>query len=107
MFQTIFLQAAQQGGWSTLLLFGGMFVIMYFFMIRPTMQRQKKEKLFQSDIKKGDNVVTTSGIHGRIGEMYDDHIILETGAGKIKMERTSISKELTVARYKTAVEEKA
>lgn len=101
MLQTIFLQAGE-GGWSTLVLFGGMFVIMYFFMIRPTMQRQKKEKLFQRDIKKGDNVVTTSGIHGRIGEMYDDHIILETGAGKIKMERTAISKDLTVARYKSA-----
>ena len=70
-------------------------------MIRPTMQRQKKEKLFQDEVKVGDQVVTTSGIHGRIGQLSDDHFILETGAGKIKMERTAISKELTTARYKT------
>ncbi len=100
---SIFLQAAGEGGgWGTLLLFGGMFIIMYFFMIRPTMQRQKKERLFQDEVKVGDQVVTTSGIHGRIGQLADDHLILETGAGKIKMERSAISKELTIARYKTA-----
>ena len=100
MIQTIFLQAgAQGGGMQMILMFGGMFVIMYFFMIRPQQKKAKQEKLFQTDIKRGDQVVTTSGIHGKINEIYDDAVIIETGAGKIKFEKAAISRELTAARY--------
>ena len=100
MIQTIFLQAgAQGGGMSMILMFGGMFVIMYFFMIRPQQKKAKQEKLFQTDIKRGDQVVTTSGIHGKINEIYDDTLVIETGAGKIKFEKAAISRELTAARY--------
>lgn len=100
MIQTIFLQAGPQGGgMSMLLMFGGMFVIMYFFMIRPQQKKAKQEKVFQAEIKRGDLVVTTSGIHGKINEVYDDAIVIETGAGKIKFEKASISRELTAARY--------
>ena len=52
-----------------------------------------------TDIKRGDQVVTTSGIHGKINEIYDDAVIIETGAGKIKFEKAAISRELTAARY--------
>lgn len=100
MIQTIFLQAgAQGGGMSMLLMFGGMFVIMYFFMIRPQQKKAKQEKQFQTDIKRGDLVVTTSGIHGKINEIHDDAVVIETGAGKIKFEKAAISRELTAARY--------
>ncbi len=98
MIQTIFLQAAQ-GGTSMILMFGGMFVIMYFFMIRPQQKKAKQEKQFQTDIKRGDLVVTTSGIHGKINEIHDDAVVIETGAGKIKFEKAAISRELTAARY--------
>lgn len=104
MIQTIFLQAGAQGGMSMLLMFGGMFVIMYFFMIRPQQKKAKQEKQFQADIKRGDLVVTTSGIHGKINEIYDDAIVIETGAGKIKFERAALSKELTAARYGKATD---
>ena len=98
MIQTIFLQATQ-GGTSMILMFGGMFVIMYFFMIRPQQKKAKQEKQFQTDIKRGDLVVTTSGIHGKINEIHDDAVVIETGAGKIKFEKAAISRELTAARY--------
>ena len=113
---TVFLQApaAAPGGGSMMwILLIAMFAIMYFFMIRPQQKKAKQEKLFQTDIKRGDQVVTTSGIHGKINEIYDDTLVIETGAGKIKFEKAAISRELTAARYakttdkvEKAVEEK-
>lgn len=99
MIQTIFLQAAQGGGMMSILMLGGMFLIMYFFMIRPQQKKAKEEKAFQGELKRGAQVVTTSGIHGKINEIYDDVVIIETGAGKIRFEKAAISRELTTARY--------
>ena len=72
-----------------------MFVVIYFFMIRPQMKRQKAEKKFGSELKKGDKVVTKSGIHGKIIDLKDDSCIIETMAGKIKFERSAISMEMS------------
>lgn len=96
MLQTMILQA-DAGGLMQMLPFVAMLGVLYFFMIRPQMARQKKEKLFRAEIKKGTKVVTTSGIHGRIVEINDKNntVVIETGAGKIRFERTAISMELT------------
>lgn len=73
-----------------------MFVVVYFFMIRPSMQRQKKEKRFAEALKKGDKVITKSGLHGKILELNDDGtVILESGAGKMKFERSALSMEMS------------
>ena len=57
----------------------------------------KKEKSFQAEIKKGTKIVTSSGIHGKIVELNagDNTVTIETGAGKIKFERSAISMELS------------
>ncbi len=102
MIQTIILQGGQ-GGFVSILMLAGMFAIMYFFMIRPQQKKAKEEKTFQADIKRGSQIVTTSGIHGKINEIYDDTVIIETGAGKIKFEKAAISRELTLARYSKTV----
>ncbi len=101
----IFLQEGA-GGFSTLILFGGMFLIMYFLMIRPNMRKQKQEKKFQEELKRGDWVVTTSGVHGKVFELAGDTVVLETGAGKIKFERAAISKDLSAARYSPDADKK-
>jgi preprotein translocase subunit YajC len=72
-----------------------MVAIFYFLMIRPQQQRAKKEKAFEAALKSGDKVITKSGIHGKISEISEDAVVIETMAGKIKMERSSISSELT------------
>ncbi|MDO5105353.1 preprotein translocase subunit YajC [Capnocytophaga sp.] len=72
-----------------------MFAVLYFLMIRPQMRRQKQEKNFIQEMKKGDNVVTKSGMHGRIVELTDDSCVIETLAGKIKFERSAISMEMS------------
>ncbi len=92
---TILLQAG--GGSMMLYYILAMFAIMYFFMIRPQMKRQKNEKNFQTAIKKGDKVITTSGIHGKVIDFIDSDntCIIETTAGRIKFERSAISMELS------------
>ena len=105
MTTTIFLQAAGFG--STLPYLLAMFVIMYFFMIRPQIKRQKNEKTFQTSIKKGDKVITTSGIHGKIVELNNDNTcIIETSAGRIKFERSAISMEMINKNNKQVVTKK-
>ena len=74
-----------------------MLVVFVFFIILPQQRRQKKERNFMSALKKGDRVITKSGMHGKIAELNDkdDTCVVETLAGKIKMERTAISLELS------------
>lgn len=74
-----------------------MFVVIYFFMIRPQQKRAKNEKQFESDLKVGDRIVTKSGIHGKIAELAETTIVIETMSGKLKMERSSISMEMSAA----------
>jgi preprotein translocase subunit YajC len=74
-----------------------MFLVVYLFMIRPQMKRQKKEKKFAQELKKGDRIITKSGLHAKILNLNDDGTcIIETGAGKMKFERSSISMELSL-----------
>jgi preprotein translocase subunit YajC len=73
-----------------------MFAVIYFFMIRPQMKRQKQEKQFAKELKKGDRVITKSGVHAKVLDLKDDGTcILETMAGKMKFERSAISMELS------------
>lgn len=73
-----------------------MFVVVYFLMMRPQQKRQKLEKEFEANLKVGDKIITKSGIHGRVAEVADDSVVIETMAGKLKMERSAISHELSL-----------
>lgn len=96
MYTTIFLQA-EGSTLTSMLPFLLMFVVIYLFMIRPQMKKAKNEKAFQASITKGNKVITTSGIHGKILDIVDSDntVIIETGAGKMKFERSAISMELS------------
>ncbi|KUF40233.1 preprotein translocase subunit YajC [Myroides marinus] len=72
-----------------------MFVVIYFLMIRPQQKKMKQEKAYEASIKVGDRIVTKSGIHGRINELHDTTVIIETMAGKLQMERSAISMEMS------------
>ena len=105
MMHTLFLQ--QAGGIQGFLPLILIMVVIYFFMIRPQMKRQKEEKKFRESLQKGSKVVTQSGMHGKIAEITDNHIQLEVHNGiRIKMEKSSISKELS-AQYSTSGDAKA
>ncbi len=79
-----------------------MFVVIYFFMIRPQQNRMKKEKEFENSLKVGDRIITKSGIHAKIVELGETTVVIETMSGKLKMERTAISMELSAALHKKA-----
>lgn len=93
-FLFIFLQA--KGGFdpSLLVTMGAAFLVMYFFMIRPQQKKQNDQKKFLSELKKGDQVVTIGGLHGKIYEMDDLTIQLEVDRGmRLKFDRSAISLE--------------
>ncbi|MFD2892660.1 preprotein translocase subunit YajC [Flavobacterium chuncheonense] len=73
-----------------------MIAIFYFLMILPQQKRAKKEKAFEAALKVGDKVITKSGIHGKIAELSETTVVIETMAGKIKMEKSAISSEMTI-----------
>lgn len=107
MFITI-LQAAPGGDSSMpmLLMMAAMFAGFYFLMIRPQMRKQKQDKSFQDSLKVGQRVVTTSGMHGRIAQLMEDGVVLETLSGKLKFENAAISREFTQTRFPEAGETK-
>lgn len=98
MIKPLLLQAADGGGISSLILFGGVALVFYFFMIRPQQKKQKEQKKFIEEIKKGDNVVTIGGLHGKVLATDDATITLEVDKGvKLKFNRSAISQESTKA----------
>jgi len=95
---TILLQQTtepQGSPWYTnLILFGAIGLIFYFFMIRPQQKKAKDQKKFREELKRGDEVITIGGLHGRIASIDDDTITLEVGGGtKLVFEKSSISME--------------
>ena len=74
-----------------------MFVVIYFFMIRPQQSKIKKEKEFEAALKVGDKIVTKSGLHGKIAELAETTVVIETMSGKLKLERSAISSEMSAA----------
>ncbi len=72
-----------------------MVAVFYFLLILPQQRRAKKEKAFEQALKVGDKIITKSGIHGKIAELTSETVVVETMAGKIKMERSAISMEMS------------
>lgn len=89
----ILLQAAQ-GDYMQFVLLAGMIAVFYFFFIRPQQKKQKDQKKFIEEIKKGDAVVTIGGIHGKVVSVDEDTITIDVDKGvKLTMEKSSISLE--------------
>lgn len=93
----------EQGG-----LILAMLAVMIVFFILPQMRRQKKEKNFIESLKKGDKVMTKSGMYGKIAELSakDNSCVIETGAGKIKFDRSAISPDMTMKLNQPVAEKK-
>ena len=88
----ILLQNTTDSTLPTLIMFGLFFIVMYFFMIRPQIKKQKKEREYRMSLKKGDEIVTIGGIHAKILSVKEDSFIIETHAGTtLKIQREAIS----------------
>lgn len=89
-------QAAQgPDGFTQLIIFGGFMVLMYFLMIRPQTKRAKEHKAMMEALNKGDEVVTSGGLIGKIIDVKEQHVKVKLSDGvEILMEKQAISKTL-------------
>ncbi len=94
MLTTILLQAAdgtQGAGWANMGMLLLIFVIFYFFMIRPQTKRQKEIKKFQDSLENGKTVITQGGIYGRVKEVKDNYVLIEVADGvKIRVNKNMV-----------------
>lgn len=94
----IVLQTQQGGGLMGFLPLILIIVVFWFFMIRPQMKRQKELKNFREALKKGDKIVTTGGIYGKVLEIGDYYIIMEVeGQNRLKIDKSAVVKDMTDA----------
>ncbi len=97
----LLLAMAPQGGEggsmvNTLIMFGSIIAIFYFMIIRPQQKKAKERTALLDDVKKGDKIVTSGGIHGTIAGLDEKTILLDVGNNtKIKMERTAIGQVIS------------
>ena len=71
-------------------------VVFYFFMIRPQMKKQKEITAFRNSLQKGDKVVTTGGIYGKILELKDNYVLLQVDDNvKIRVDKAALVKDMT------------
>lgn len=96
MLNSILLQAGGQSSMIyQLLLWAGIIGVFYFFMIRPQQKKQKDQKKFLEELKKGDEVVTIGGLHGTVVSVYETTVTLEVDSSKgtkMKFEKSSVSR---------------
>jgi len=95
MLLTLLLQAPGGGGIMQFALLGAMFVVLYFFMIRPQQKRAKEAKALRESLTKGANVVTIGGLHGKIVDVAENSVVLEIDKGvRLTFDRTAIARQV-------------
>ena len=88
--------AGQGGGLSMWIMLALIFVVMWFFMIRPQRKQQKEMDNFRNSLKNGDKVVTIGGIYGTVCEVKDAYVLLEVDKDvKIRVNKQAIQKDYT------------
>ena len=97
MFAILQAAAGQQGGgWSMWIMLALIFVVMWFFMIRPQRKQQKELQNFRDSLKKGDKVVTIGGIYGTVTEIKEDSVLIEVDSNvKIRVSKQALVKDFT------------
>ncbi len=84
------------GGSQMLIMFLLIIVVFYFFMIRPQQKKAKDLKKFREALKRGDKVVTIGGIHGKIVEVGNTTVVIDTGNNNnIKLEKSAVATQYT------------
>ncbi len=87
---------------GNLILIGGIVIIFYFFMVRPQQKKQKDQKTYIEALRKGDQVITIGGMHGKIFAIEGDTVVIEVDRGvKMTFEKSAISLEASKKFAKT------
>ncbi|HEY0978945.1 MAG TPA: preprotein translocase subunit YajC [Flavobacteriales bacterium] len=98
MLPLIVLQAQPEGNpYATMLMMGALFVVFYFFMIRPQQKKAKDARKFRESLEKGSRVVTIGGLHGKVVEVNDKTVLIEATEGvKLRFEKSAIAMDNTM-----------
>ena len=81
---------------STVVLFGGLFAIFYFLLIRPQKKQQKAHEQMVTNLAKGDEIVTLGGVVGKIIHLTEDRITIKTaGETRLEIDRAKIGRRLS------------
>ena len=95
--------AGQPSPWPSLIMFGAVFVAMYFFMLRPQMKRAKEQRTMVEALAKGDEVVTNGGIAGRVADVGDTFLSVEIAPNvTIKVQKQAVSMVLPKGTLKSS-----
>ena len=87
-------QGSEQNMLQTFLPLVLIIIVFYFFFIRPQMKKGKEQRKFREELKKGDKIVTLGGVHGKILNINDTTVVIETeGQGRLKIEKSAILPE--------------
>ncbi|MBN1116979.1 MAG: preprotein translocase subunit YajC [Bacteroidales bacterium] len=85
----------QQNPMQMFIMLALIIVVFYFFMIRPQVKRQKELKNFRDSLEKGDKIITTGGIYGKISGISDNIVSVDVGNGVIlKIDKSAIVKDV-------------
>jgi preprotein translocase subunit YajC len=79
---------------QSILMLGLMVLVFYFFMIRPQMKKQKELKKFREGLKAGDKIVSIGGIHGKILEVTDSTVLIQSEGTKLRLEKSAVSQAM-------------
>ena len=74
------------GNGGTIIMLVAMIAVFYFLLIRPENKRKKEAEQMRSSVKVGDNITTIGGIVGKVVNVKDDKIVIETSADQVRME---------------------
>ena len=90
-------QGGEGGGMvSTIIMFGAIFLIFYFMIIRPQQKKAKERDRLLSNLEKGDKVITSGGIHGIIAGIDEKTLLLQISDNlKVKVERSAITQVIS------------
>lgn len=76
---------------NTLMMFGLMFAVLYFFMIRPQQKKQKEHQELLAGLKRGDEVITQGGLIGKVAKVADSEVTIEISEGvKVKVVKQTV-----------------
>src|SRR2546423_1113028 len=90
------------GGLGTIIPLILMFVLFYFLLIRPQQKRQKAVSRMQTELKKGDKIVTIGGLHGFVDSIDESKVVIKCGDGsRLTYDRSAI-REVTEASPSTS-----
>lgn len=80
---------------ETVIFMGLIMIVFYFFMIRPQQKKMKTQKKFVEELKSGDLIVTTGGIHGKVESIEGSTVIISSAGTRLKIEKSAISSDLS------------